>query len=204
MPSTTTRPRRKLKSAFFVFLVWGAFALVARADQWALMVEPSFMDHKMRRPIAGSQRTILAVVRVAKGEVSPLTREEKKSVHMTFEQIRSEALKTASDVLAHITPQIVRDKKKVIRYAVLASENPLTASCVLAPEFAATFRDTLGPDLIVAMPNRNQVLVFSKQDDAHLQMAETIINGYLTSNYPVSRELFALENGSLRSLGELQ
>lgn len=162
------------------------------------------MDHKMRRPIAGSQRTILAVVRVAKGEVSPLTREEKKSVHMTFEQIRSEALKTASDVLAHITPQIVRDKKKVIRYAVLASENPLTASCVLAPEFAATFRDTLGPDLIVAMPNRNQVLVFSKQDDAHLQMAETIINGYLTSNYPVSRELFALENGSLRSLGELQ
>ena len=162
------------------------------------------MDHKMRRPIAGSQRTILAVVRVVDGEVNPLTREEKKSVHMTFEQIHAEALKTASDVLAHITPQIVRDKKKVIRYAVLESANPLTASCVLAPEFAATFRDTLGPDLIVAMPHRNVVFVFSKQDDAHLQMAETIINGYLSSNYPVSRELFALENGSLRSLGELQ
>jgi len=47
------------------------------------------MDHKMRRPIEGSQRTTLAIARVVNGEIEPLTREEKKSVHMTFDQIRA-------------------------------------------------------------------------------------------------------------------
>jgi hypothetical protein len=48
------------------------------------------------------------------------------------------------------------------------------------------------------------VLIFSKQDDVHLRMAEKIIDAYLSSNYPVSREIFALENGNLRSLGVLE
>jgi hypothetical protein len=92
----------------------------------------------------------------------------------------------------------------VIQYAAIESDDPLTASCVLSPEFAAAFEKTLGPDLLVAMPTCNQVLVFSKQDDIHLRLAERIINAYLSSNHPVSREIFALENGNLRSLGVLE
>ena len=204
MTALITRACVKLQLTLW-FFVFPAVALgAAGRDDWAVLVEPSFMDHEMRRPIAGSQRTILAVARSHNGEIAPLTREEKKTVHMTFEQIHAEAMKTASAVLARLKPQFIRNKKNVIRYAVLESDDPLTASCVLAPEFAASFRATLGPDLLVAMPHRNQVLVFSKQDDAHLQMAESIINGYLGSNYPVSREIFALEPGGLRSLGILR
>jgi hypothetical protein len=173
-------------------------------DQWVLAPEPSFMDHKMRRSIEGSQRTTLAIGRVVDGDIDPLTREQKKSVHKTFDQIRAEALKTASDTLARLQPEFFRDKNGVIRHAAIESADPLTASCVLAPEFVEKFRNTLGPDLLVAIPTRNQVLIFSRQDDAHLRLSETIIGNYLGSNYPVSREIFALENGRLRSLGVLQ
>jgi hypothetical protein len=176
----------------------------AQADQWVLAVEPSFMDHKMRRPIDGSQRTTLAIARVVDGEIEPLTREQKKTVHMTFDQIRAEALKTASSTLARMKPEFLRDKNGVIRYALIESQDPLAVSCVLAPEFGETFRNTLGPDLLVAIPTRNQILVFSKQDDTHLRLAETIIGNYLSSNRPVSREIFAWESGRLRSLGVLQ
>lgn len=138
------------------------------------------------------------------GEPEPLTRDQKKSVHMTYGQVREEALKTATRVLKGLKPGYVRDGNGVIRHAELRGEHPLTASTVLAPEFAAMFRDTLGPDLLVAMPHRNLVLVFSRQDDAHLLKAEEIIQGYLNSVYPVSREVFALENGTLRSIGVLQ
>jgi len=162
------------------------------------------MDHKMRRPIEGSQRTVLAIARIVNGEIQPLTREEKKSVHMTYPMIREQALQTASEVFKRMKPTFVRSKKQVIQYAAIESDDPLTASCVVAPEFAAAFGRTLGPDLLVAMPTRNQVLVFSKQDDVHLRLAERIINAYLSSNYPVSREIFALENGNLRSLGVLE
>jgi len=187
-----------------VFLWAMAMAAPLLADQWALLVEPSFMDYKMRRPIEGSQRTVLAIARIVDGEIQPLTREKKKSVHMTYPMIREEALQTASEVFKRMKPVFVRNKKQVIQYAFIESEDPLTASCVLAPEFAATFEKTLGPDLLLAMPTRNQVLVFSKQDDIHLRMAEGIINAYLNSNHPVSREFFALEDGNLRSLGVLE
>jgi hypothetical protein len=200
----STRARTRLKRVILVFL----FALTATAtltaDQWTLLVEPSFMDHKMRRPIEGSQRTVLAIARIVNGEIQPLTREEKKSVDMTYPMIREQAMQTASEIFRQMKPVFVRNQNQVIQYAAIESDDPLTASCVLAPEFAAAFEKTLGPDLLVAMPTRNQVLVFSKQDNIHLRLAERIINAYLSSNHPVSREIFALENGNLRSLGVLE
>lgn len=162
------------------------------------------MDHKVRRPVAGSERTILALVRVRDGEILPAETTRPQTMEMAKKEIDAEAARTADDVLASIKEIFVRDKKGVIQYAVLQSENPLTASTVLAPGFADRFAKTVGPDLIVAMPNRFQVLVFSRQDQAFRMMAETIISGYLSSNYPVSREIFALERGRLRSLGVLE
>ena len=204
MPAILNRAFAKIPSALCVSVLLHLAGSAAQADQWILAVEPSFMDYKMRRPIEGSQRTTLAIARVVDGQIEPLTREQKKSVHMTFEQIRAEALKTASSTLARMKPEFLRDKNGVIRHAAIESPDPLTASCVLAPEFGETFRSTLGPDLLVAIPTRNQILVFSKQDDTHLRLAETIIGNYLSSNQPVSREIFAWESGRLRSLGVLQ
>jgi hypothetical protein len=168
------------------------------------MVEPSFMDYKVRRKIDGSERTILALVRLRDGEIYGAEGGHERIMDMAMKKIEPETAQTASRVFAAIKPQFVRDKNGVIQYAVLESENPLTASCVLAAGFAEKFADTLGPDLLVALPNRNQLMVFSRQDQAFAKMGESIIAGYLGSNYPVSREIFSLENGKLRSLGVLQ
>ena len=174
------------------------------ATRWAWMVEPSFMDYKVRRKIDGSERTVLALVRVKDGEIYAAEGGHDRVMNMASKQIDAEALETATGIFAQIKPQFVRDKNGVIQYAVIESANPLTASCVLAPGFAGKFADTLGPDLLVALPNRTQLLVFSRQDQAFAKMSEYIISGYLGSNYPVSREIFSLENGKLRSLGVLQ
>jgi len=168
------------------------------------MVEPSFMDYKVRRKIEGSERTILALVRVKDGEIYAAEGGHDRIMNMAMKRIDAEAAQTAAGVFSSIRPQFVRDKNGVIQYAVLESANPLAASCVLAPGFAEKFADTLGPDLLVALPNRNQLLVFSRQDQAFEKMGEFIISGYLGSNYPVSREIFSLQNGKLRSLGVLQ
>jgi hypothetical protein len=224
----------------FIFLF--SFAVTALAEgEWAIMVEPSFVEAKVRRPVADSVRTVLVATHLVNGQIEPLAtenlREKLSSFDLTgeatilpslkemlgikprivrnkndvipnkqptFDEIRLEALRTASQVLASIMPRIVRDKNNVVQYVVLESDNPLTASCVLAPEFASQFHDILGPEILVAMPHRNLVLVFSRQDNAHLKMAEPIVSGYLNATWPVSREVFSLENGSLRSLGVLQ
>jgi hypothetical protein len=94
-------------------------------------------------------------------------------------------------------PNPMRDAATAAGVPILAPER------INDPEAIAAIH-AIGPDLLVAMPTRNQVLVFSKQDDVHLRLAERIINAYLSSNYPVSREIFALKNGNLRSLGVLE
>ena len=201
MPITFTRALAKLHTALWIFLLP---VLAIHAETWVLSIEPSFCSAKIRLPIDGSSRTILVPSSLVDGQIEPLMMDQKKSLGISLGEIRAEALKTASAVFSGIRPKFIRDKKEVIQYAVLESSNPLTASCVLAPEFASKFSDTLGPDLLVAMPNRNLVLVFSRQDTTHLKLAEFIINAYQQAVWPVSREVFALENGTLRSLGVLE
>ena len=154
----------------------------------------------------GSQRSPLKGLLGMKSVIAFERREilQKQIKLPTFDEIREEAQRSASQVLASIQPRIVRDKNNVVQYVVLESDNPLTASSVLAPEFEAQFRDILGPEILVAMPHRYLLLVFSRQDNAHLKMAEPIVNGYLNATWPVSREIFSLENGTLLSLGVLQ
>jgi hypothetical protein len=201
-PRTHTKARAKLNRVFCLFLFWSALA--SAENQWAWMVEPSFMDYKVRLPVAGSERTILALVRLRDKEISGVEGGHERTLAMAMKVIGPEAQRTAQEVFASLEPKFVRDKNGVIQYAVLESENPLTASAVLAPEFAERFASTLGPDLLVAMPNRFQILVFSRQDQAFQLMGESIISGYLGSNYPVSREIFALEKGRLHSVGVLK
>ena len=174
------------------------------APQWAWVVEPSFMEYKVREPIPGSERTVLALARVSDGEILGADAVPKRTLALARKAIDDEARRTAKEVFSGLVPEYVRDKNGVIRYAVLESQNPLTASAVLAPGFAESFARTLGPDLLVAMPSRYQVLVFSRQDQAFQAMGEAIISSYLSSNYPVSREIFSLQNGRLRSLGVLR
>lgn len=197
----------KLKSALGlagVFLLALGSVHAEDPEGWAVMVEPSFMDHFVRRPVPGSDRTILTVARMVDGQPQFLTREEKRGMAITFEEIEEKASATVEKVLQKITPDVVRDNKGVIAFVVLASEDPLTASTVLAPDFASRFRDQLGPDLLVAMPNRFQVFVFSRQDTVYQRMGDTIVSAYHSSDYPVSREVFVLERGRLRSLGPYQ
>jgi len=198
-----TRLLVKLKHAVLASTISLASVQAAPVD-WVLLVEPSFMDYEIRRSISGSERTVLAVARLADDTINPLTRDEKRGIPVTYAQIEESARKTASSRLANLTPTFVRNQRGVIEYALLESDDPLTASTVLAPDFSETFSKTLGPDLLVAIPNRFQVFVFSRQDQAYQKMGEAIISSYLSATYPVSREIFSLENGRLRSLGVLQ
>lgn len=187
-----------------VCLILSCAACLAAESRWVLLIEPSFTENKMRRPIEGSERTVLVMARVMDGETVPLTRTQKAGIPVTFAMIEADARQGASAVFARQKPVYVRDRHGVIDYALIESDDPLTATCVLAPEFGEKFSKTLGPDILVAVPNRNQVFVFSKQDDAYQRMGEAVVQAYLSSNHPVSREIFAWEKGRLRSLGLYQ
>ena len=189
---------RKLKHALvFLLLATPAFA---SADGWHLLIEPKFMRNEIAWPIEGSDQTVLVPARVVGDAVVPQHRANAARVQMD----RKALFETASKVLAGLKPEFVRDSRGVIQYAVLASDDPLTASAVLAPDFAARFADTIGPDMIIAIPSRNKIFLFPNLTPTYLDRSETVILEYKSSPFPVSMELFSIKDGRLTAIGRYQ
>ena len=130
-----SRPMRKLKCALSFLIVTTAARSIAE-ETWHLLIEPTFMHYEASWPIEGAQRTVLVPARYVNGEVLPLKSEDILTSGATRDKILAAAPKAASEVLATLSPRFLRDEKNVIQCAVLESASPLTASAVLAPQFA--------------------------------------------------------------------
>jgi hypothetical protein len=191
---------RKLKCALS-FLIVATVARSAAEETWHLLIEPTFMHYEASWPIDGAERTVLVPARYVNGEVLPSKSDDILTLGATRDTILASAPKAASEVLATLTPRFIRDEKKVIQCAVLESASPLTASAVLAPEFGTLFRETLGPDILVAIPNRFRIFVFPRGTPAFQRFSEIVIAEYDSSSYPVSKELFTLRKGKLTAVG---
>lgn len=197
--ASCSRAFAKLKYGV-VFLMAAAGSLRA-GTEWHLLIEPSFMKYESAWPIIGSETAVLVPARFVDGEVLPLKREEVLRLGVTRKEILDQAPAAAAKVLAGLKPDYIRDKNQVIQYAVLASESPLTASAVLAPGFTELFAETLGPDLLIAIPNRFRILVFPRDTRATQGLSDVVFAEYQSSSYPVSREVFALKKGKLIAIG---
>jgi hypothetical protein len=185
-----------LSFAIFTLIRW------CSADEaWHLLIEPTFMHNESSWPIEGAERTVLVPARYVNGEVLPVTSSELVRLGATRDKILASAPKAASEVLATLTPRFIRDENNVIECAVLESDNPLTASAVLAPEFPTLFRETIGPDLLVAIPNRFRIFVFPRGTPAYERFSHIVIAEYDSSSYPVSKELFSIRKGKLFAIG---
>ena len=194
----------KLKCVLVLLALCGAGPAEAQEDQWHLLVEPQFMRYDAAWPVPGSDRTVLVPARFINGEVLPLRRDEILKLGVNRNKILASAPKAAEEVLATLTPRYVRDGNQVIQFAVLESDSPLTASAVLAPSFGRQFAETLGPDVLVSIPNRHRIFVFSRLSPAYRRMADLVVSEYQSAANPVSREVFEAGRGKLAAIGRYQ
>lgn len=155
-------------------------------------------------PVEGSKSTVLTPGLVRDGEVKYLTKAQFERLGLDLASVRRVARAAASAEAVKLKPEFVRDRRGVIRYAVVTSDSPATAGAVLAPEFAARFADTLGPDLLVAIPNRYRVYVFPALAGDFADAAELVVRDYELSGYPVSKEVFRLTKDGLRAVGSFE
>lgn len=125
----------------------------------------------------------------------------KEFAAVTSEAVMESARALASQRLAQMKPEYFRTKKKVLQHAVLESSDPLTATVVFAPEFLPMFADTLGPKLLVAIPDRHTVIVFPRLASDYRDYAGPIIARHKDATHPGSLELFEVSEAGLRAVG---
>lgn len=154
--------------------------------------------------IPGTKETILTPALVKGEEVTFLKKAEIARLKLDLDSIRRVTAASASAELAKLKPTYARDKKGVILYALLASDSPATASAVLAPDFAAKFADTLGPDILVAIPTRYRIYVYPALASRFQDTADLVLSDYEVSGYPVSKEVFRVTPEGLRAVGTFE
>lgn len=169
-----------------------------------MLIEPAFMRPDYAFAIEGTKATVLTPARIRGGEASYLTKDEFAGMKIDLDSIRRTARAAATAVLAELKPEFVRDAKGVVLFARITSDSPATASAVLAPDFAAKFADTLGPDLLVAIPNRYRIYVYPALASRFQDTAELVLRDYELSPYPVSKEVFRITPQGLRAVGTFE
>jgi hypothetical protein len=190
-------------------IVWCLLALAARGagllpeeSAWRVWLEPRFTRAAASGPVPGAQRTDFAGG--IAGEEGPVvfSRSQWDSLGIAWDDFFTKARANAAPELAALKPKFVRDRRtKVIAYATLASEQPIMASAVLAPKFLALFADTLGPKVLVAVPNRHTAFVFPRLASNYQDFASTVIEAYRATTYPVSLEVLEFGPEGIRAVG---
>jgi hypothetical protein len=170
-------------------------------SEWRVLIEPKFIRHEVALPISGSKRAELTPVLWKNGEIVFPKKSEFDALNVDMKTILQLARQRASDELKKLTPEFTRNRKKVIEFATLSSDSPLTASVVLSPDFLKMFAETLGPKVIVAIPNRFNVFVFPALASNYRDYAPMIADAYRASSYPVSMEAYEVSAEGLKTIG---
>ncbi len=157
------------------------------------------MHPEVSFPISGAKRTVLVPGYMSDGDPQYFTKKDWDALGLTWDAFRARAARNATE--KKISGELIRDSKKVVQYAAISSEDPLTATMVLSPDFLKKFKDIFGPNILVAIPNRFTVLVFPSLASDYKDYAGLVLSAYHDSAYPVSLEVFEISADGLRAVG---
>lgn len=167
-----------------------------------LLIEPRNLRGEVFVLPEGARRTVFSAAR--KGRLGPrhFSREEFKAAFPDgWKQFYKQGVEAAAKHLESLKPKFVRDSQKVIEYAIMESDHPLTATTILAPKFRAKFTETLGEELLIAIPNRTTILVFPKLASKMPEFYDLLADLHQDAVYPASGEVFELSRDGIRVVG---
>lgn len=153
--------------------------------------------------VPGARRVGYSLFRETSAGLEPYKRDELRTQRLSWIECFLRGQEAATRHLKTLEPKIFRDEAtKIIQYAHFFSENQLTASIFISPEFPKLFETTLGKELYVAIPDRFNVFVFPKFSDSIQQLSPKMAYLYKEALYPVSREVFQLSKAGIRVIGK--
>lgn len=207
------KDRSKARPAKWKVPAWAALALLCCAgfanarpplpppSDWWVLIEPKFMRPPVAVAVPGSQRTVLAAGFTDALDVEIMSREQFGRLDVGWDVFARRATENAERFLGTLEPKFTRDGTGVIQFATISSDRPLVAAAALAPGFAKRFADTLGPEFLVAVPNRYLVYAFPKLASHYREYAPMVLDAYDATPYPVSLEVFEVTRDSFRAIG---
>ncbi|MBX9742760.1 MAG: hypothetical protein K2W99_04395 [Chthoniobacterales bacterium] len=205
-----------MKKNFFVFLLLlsGSFLSAESRNKEVrepvLLIEPAALHPPIADLIPGAKKTVITAGFLEKKEsgtlatISFLEPSWKTTRVFFMNPFLRQARNTLSKRLAGLHPQFLRDEHEVIQVAIIDNPSPITASTILAPDFAQQFIPIFGPVFLVALPTTHRIYIFSKLASPLASIGATIRDDYQLSLSPLTLEIFELGKGEIHAVGSLE
>lgn len=185
-------------------LLLGVTGIAGAAEPWILLPEPKFMGYQVTRPIPSAKATVLVAAQVGFYGTEYARSEGWQTAGVTDEVLWAETRKAAAEWLKKVTPEYVRNRQKVVQFAVLRSSEVPVAVTVLAPEFWKQFEEVFGPKMRVVVPNRNTVYVFPDLESDLNAYTPMVMKAWKSEAPKVSLEVFQLTDKGLKAVGAFE
>ena len=131
--------------------------------------------------------------------------EEFRSIYSGgWKEFREAALLASRNYLQSIKPVYVKNSAGEIEYALIQSESPLLIGTVKTLQFREIFKSKFGANLLVVIPNRSTILIFSADKNSLNIYKKTFYQMFIDAIYPVSREVFLINSEGLSVIGDLK
>jgi hypothetical protein len=201
--------------SFFLFPVLGLTVGTAETDvsalrakesaKYLLLIQPRNLSTGVFVLMPGARETTYTAA--YQGTIGPRNYkrvEFRKAFPGGWREFLERGKKAASDHLKTLKPKYIRNSKKVIEYAVIESDHPLTATTVVVAEFRELFKETLGDQLLIVIPNRFSVYVFPKLASTIGDYQKRFMYLFRDAVYPASSEIFELTKEGFRGFGSFR
>ncbi|NLT69296.1 MAG: hypothetical protein GXX91_01215 [Verrucomicrobiaceae bacterium] len=176
----------------------------APARRIGVIFEGGFEKAEVTTPIRGARHTQLVACYEWDFGVRSFTQEIWESRALDWDTLLPAARAVADRIVERVEPELVRDARGVILYAILADEDPFLSSVLLSPKLLESFRDTLGDRIHVVLVDRHRLYLFPATGGHLADYGPALVEEFRRARMPVSLEVFLLDEQGYEVIGELE
>jgi hypothetical protein len=176
----------------------------APARRIGVIFEGAFEKAEITTPIDGARRTQLVAFYEWDFGVRPFTTATWQERSLDWDTLFPVARAVADRIVERLEPELVRDARGVILYAIVTDKDPFLTSVLISPNLLGKFRDTLGDRVHVVPLDRNRLYFFPATGGRLADYGPALVDEFRRAKLPVSLEIFLLDENGYEVIGELE
>ena len=190
------RRRSLLTSLCLIPAIHAAEKPTRKLESMLMLPEPRVLRSPLSLTPENARHTVLTPAReTEKGGIEAYPAAEFAKLGIGSETFAKHAAKAADKRLATLKPDILRDDKGRVTYAVYRGEQPLYASLFIAPSLPKIFEPMFGKELWVALPDRHSLYIFPAHSAALQDFSADLAERFAAEAFAASPEIFSLIAG---------
>jgi len=178
--------------------------LDAKKMRHGIIFETLAMHPEVFTRVEGAKKTLMVPVQEWDYGVRLFSAKEWKKQAFDNAAYRRDAEAVADGVIATVKPELVRDSRGVVLYALIRGEDPFLSSILLSSKFLPLFKKSLGDSVRVVLVDRQLIYVFPVAGGKLDEFGAALAEQYQETKQPVSLEIFEVTDKGFKVIGSIE